>query len=34
MIENLIEYKYVITCRINNMDYGMSFTEKADVRKI
>lgn len=29
MIENLTEYKYVITCRINTQDYGMTFTEKA-----
>jgi hypothetical protein len=28
MIENLTEYKYTITCRINHEDYSMSFTEK------
>jgi len=29
MIENLTEYKYTITCRINHEDYCMSFTQKA-----
>ena len=28
MIENLTEHKFVITCRVSNIDYAMSFSEK------
>lgn len=28
MVENVTEHKYVISCKVSNIDYAMSFTEK------